>query len=321
MLTGKSRIADVAAELHLKDEMEWLFGRGFWESEDTLLQDIGHLGGQNSVKSVHGGLNALAQMKEKGILPIRPIWDEEAVTQDKSRADTALYCFPAANRGPFALICPGGGYGCVVSVTEGLPIAAALNKLGVTAFVLLYRVGENARYPAPQDDLAQALRLILKNADEYNVTRENYSVWGFSAGGHLAASFGTPNMGYAHYGLPAPAALVLSYPVVTMGQLTHEGSRTNLLGENADEAAQDFASVEKHVDRHYPCTYIWTCRGDGVVPFANSRMLKQSLSDVGVRHRLKVVEGTAHGWSLANGTEAEGWFTEAVAFWRSCMTR
>lgn len=319
MLTGESYVRDVLKEPLLAEEFEWVFGCGFSVSLDTKLKDIGHLGGMDEVKSVHGGLNKLLENKQKGILPLRPIWDAEEIAMDESRKDTALYCFPVAEKRPFALICPGGGYGCVCSVTEGFPLAAALNKMGIPAFMLVYRTGANAKYPAPQDDLAQAVRIILSNTEQFNVTRENYSVWGFSAGGHLAASFGTKNMGAQAYSLPGPGAIILSYPVITMGERAHVGSRNNLLGPNCTKEDIAFASVENHVDRFYPCTYIWTCLGDSSVSFENSRALKEQLSKVGVRHRLKAVQGTTHGLSLANGTPAEGWFSQAVAFWRSTM--
>ena len=123
---------------------------------------------------------------------------------------------------PFAVIVPGGAYAVVCSFIEGTPIARKLNERGISVFIVYYRVRKKGRYPHPQDDLARAVRDILSRAEEYGIEPENYSVWGSSAGGHLAASFGTESMGWATYGLPKPGAIVLSYPVISMDPtLTH----------------------------------------------------------------------------------------------------
>ena len=98
--------------------------------------------------------------------------------------------------------------------------------------MVFYRVRKRAAFPNPQDDLAKAVREVCRQAEAWNLDMEGYSVWGSSAGGHLAATFGTDSMGYPKYGLPRPGAMVLVYPVVTMGDKTHAGSRSYLLGAN-----------------------------------------------------------------------------------------
>ena len=142
--------------------------------------------------------------------------------------------FPLLNgdKKPFALILPGGGYKMVCSFAEGLPYAKALNEKGYAAFVLIYRTDKKAKYPAPLDDVATALKYIFDNADRLNVDVTNYAIWGSSAGGHLAGCFSSGEIGYKKYHLPKPCVAVLSYPVVTMGSLTHEGSQKYFLGKN-----------------------------------------------------------------------------------------
>lgn len=140
------------------------------------------------------------------------------------------------NTHPVALLVPGGGYGMVCSFIEGVPIARKLNKKGISAFILYYHIRNKALYPAPMDDLALAVREIREKREEYNIDFDGYSIWGASAGGHLAASFGTDNVGYAKYGLPKPAALILAYPVISMDlAITHGGSHDNLLGKKATQ--------------------------------------------------------------------------------------
>lgn len=225
------------------------------------------------------------------------------------------YLIRDGKKHPFAIICPGGGYSMVCSFVEGAPYAEQLNKLGYAAFVLYYHCGRGARYPAPMDDLARAISEIFRRADEWGVETQGYSVWGSSAGGHLAASFGTPNMGYLHYGLPKPAALVLAYPVVTMGERSHDGSRKNLLGRGPSRLLVEQTSVEKHVHSNYPPVFLWYGEDDKIVDPANSRMLCRSLASNGVPYEIDAYPGVGHGVGLGTGTACEKWFGRAVHFW------
>ena len=234
----------------------------------------------------------------------------------RSRYERKRYRIQGGKKHPFAVICPGGGYSMVCSFLEGVPYAKRLNEMGYSAFVLYYRVRGQAKYPAPQEDLACAVREILANAERWNLETENYSVWGSSAGGHLAASFGTETMGYAHYGLPEPGALILCYPVITMGSLTHPGSRENLLGKHASDESAALCSVENQITENYPRTYVWCGDADRLVPPENSRMLSQALKAKGGAHLLREYPGVDHGVGMGKGLACEGWFEEAVGFWR-----
>lgn len=217
---------------------------------------------------------------------------------------------------PFALVVPGGGYYMVCSFIEGAPIARILNEKGISVFILYYRVKDKARYPAPQDDLARAVWHILSNADDYCVERENYSVWGASAGGHLTASFGTETMGYVKYGLPKPGALILTYPVISMQkELTHMGSHDMLLGKHATYVQELAASVELHVTDNYPRTYIWCGDADGTVPPDNTRNMVKALEAHNIEHMCEIFPGVDHGVGPGTGTAAEGWINRAVKFW------
>ena len=226
------------------------------------------------------------------------------------------YVIRDGKRHPFALICPGGGYEMVCSFIEGAPYAKKLNELGYSAFVLYYRCGRNARYPAPQDDLAKALRDILSRADELGLETSGYSVWGSSAGGHLAATFGMETLGYARYKLPKPAALVLTYPVVTMEDYTHEGSRKNLLGSSPSKEEIDLFSMEKQISVGYPPTFLWCGGADHTVDPQNSRQLAQALQQNGVPFLFEEYPGVDHGVGLGTGLACEPWFDHAVEFWR-----
>ena len=216
---------------------------------------------------------------------------------------------------PFALVIPGGGYTIVCSFIEGVPFAKALNKMGVSVFILYYHVKDKARFPGPQDDAARAVREILENADKYNVETENYSVWGSSAGGHLAASFGTESMGWKKYGLPRPGAVVLIYPVISMDPaITHMGTHDNLLGSDPSAEEERAASVDECVTAEYPPTFIWAGDTDMTVPTENTRRMVRALEAAGVPHTCEIFRGVDHGVGPGTGTVAEGWVRQAGEF-------
>ena len=217
---------------------------------------------------------------------------------------------------PCAILVPGGGYSMVCSFIEGVPIARKLNTMGISAVILYYRTKKKAAYPNPMDDLARGVREVLGRADELHIRTEDYSVWGASAGGHLAGSFGTDNMGYPRYGLPKPGALVLTYPVITMDPaLTHMGTRDNLLGKDASKEKEEMASIHMHVHPGYPDTYIWCGAADELVSPENTRMMKKELDEQGIRSRCDIFDGVIHGVGPGTGTNAEGWIERAVDFW------
>lgn len=215
---------------------------------------------------------------------------------------------------PFAVICPGGAYGMVCSFVEGLPYAKALNEKGFHAIVVYYRVRKQARYPAPQQDLQRAISTAFSHAEDWNLDTKNWSLWGSSAGGHLAASFlAEQNDG------PKPNVLILTYPVITMGERTHQLSRQYLIGKDPDPMLVERLSAEKHITEDYPPTYIWNGTADNIVDPINSRMLTEALQNAGVSCQYEEFEGVGHGVGLAKKTAAEPWFEHAVEFWEKRM--
>ncbi len=221
------------------------------------------------------------------------------------------YLINDGKRHPFAVICPGGGYGAVCSFVEGRPFAERLNEMGFHAFVVYYSVKEKARYPQPHEDLKCAIEEIFANAEPWRLDTEGFSIWGSSAGGHLVASYCTEN-----WGTPKPAAIVLIYPVITMGENTHKGSRDNLLGKNPGRDMTERLSVELNVNSAYPPTFAWYGTADDTVGTVNTKMLADALKTHSVPHRIEEYEGIGHGAGLAKGTVAEGWFSSAVSFWQ-----
>lgn len=296
-------------ERKLWDEV--LRGRSFGE---LTVAETQKLFSSWNVPSMVEGFQHLLERTQQGKL-VYPIWSpEEEAKMGENKP--VIMAFPVEKKSPFVLVCPGGGYGNVCSIVEGFPIAKALNELGYGAFILYYRVGEEAKAPNPQDDVARAVGFLLDRAEEFRLEPEGYGILGFSAGGHLAASFGTESLGFKKYGLPKPGAMILGYPVITMKDATHGGSRQNLLGKERedDEACRRQFSIEEQVTAEFPRTYVWQCKEDNLVPAVNSRLLTERLSAFGISYAHEVFPGEDHGWGLGTGTAAEGWVKRAVDF-------
>ena len=225
------------------------------------------------------------------------------------------YLLKDGNVHPVAIICPGGGYRRVCSFIEGHPYARKLNKMGYHAVVVYYRVRNQAVYPKPQEELARAIREVRSHAQQWKLDMEGYSLWGSSAGGHLAGSFGTEAMGWKQFGLPRPGAVILSYPVVTMGTKTHQSSKNYHIGAYASEEYVNLTSIEKQITESYPPTFLWWGDCDSTVDPDNSRMLKAALEESGVPCICREYKGVDHGIGIGKGLPCEGWFEDAVQFW------
>ena len=267
--------------------------------------------------SMADGYNRLLEIAKEGRKIYYPLWSKNEISEDSSLKERFLVHFSIGEKAPFVVVCAGGGYMGCASMIEAYPACVHLNRLGYHAFALNCRCGENAEAPNPQDDMAYTISYILKNADALGVDTAQYAVAGFSAGGHLAACFGTEAIGWKHYDLPAPSAVFLAYPVVTMGEKTHAQSKEMFLGkENArNEKLIRLYSAEEQITSEYPQTFVWQCERDNAVPIENTRMLVRALSENNVPYVYETFDSDAHGWGAGDGTLAEGWIERAVSFW------
>lgn len=206
--------------------------------------------------------------------------------------------------GTAVLICPGGGYMGVSVIKEGEEIAKWFNELGVTAFVLYYRM-PNGHTTVPMTDAQTALKIIQKRANEWNINKDKIGIMGFSAGGHLASTVGT------HFKTKSerPAFMILGYPVVTMKkELTHGGSRKNLIGENTTPAIENLYSNELQVTKNTPPTFIVHNRDDKVVPIENSIQIYKALHDKKVVAELDTFAVGGHGFGMRkHGIPVDNW--------------
>lgn len=204
-------------------------------------------------------------------------------------ASPALRVFPAAKpSGQAVLVIPGGAYEFVSIANEGVDMAARLNPLGVTVFVLTYRLpgeGWAPRSDVPLQDAQRAMRLIRARADAFGIDGRRLATIGFSAGGHLAATLATDFARRSHEAVDAvdalsarPFAAGLIYPVVTMAApLTHALSRRLLLGADAPAALVEARSPELQVGADTPPIFLAHALDDGAVPAENSVLMLNAM--------------------------------------------
>ena len=221
---------------------------------------------------------------------------------------------------PAVIIFPGGGYGVIAYKHEGHDVAAELNKLGIAAMVVKYRLpAESEIKPSkfvPLQDAQQAIAIVRRNATAWNLDLDKIGLMGFSAGGHLAATAGTH---YADRKILDSAAnlrpdfMVLIYPVISFSNIGHAGSRENLLGRDAAASDIEYFSNELHVTPQTPPTFLVHAADDNGVPIENSTRFKKELDKKGVKNQLFRYSKGGHGFGLINKAEAGmPWLTEVV---------
>ena len=250
-------------------------------------------------------------------------------------ADLALFLLPASEslphraEKPLVLVCPGGAYS-YCSDREAESIAAKYLAAGFHAAVLRYHCAP-AVFPTALLELAWSVKTIRKFAKQWHVNPDAVFVCGFSAGGHLAASLGTLwNETFLQKALGngewMPNGQILGYPVITMGEYTHQGSRENLIGGRMSDEMTHLLSLEERVDEHTVPTFLWHTAEDGAVPVQNSLMYAAALASHHVPFELHVFEKGAHGLStceditsdLGNETvpDNQSWVDMSIRFIR-----
>ena len=221
--------------------------------------------------------------------------------------------------GTAVIICPGGGYSHLAINKEGYKVAEWLNSLGVTAFVLKYRLPSDEimedKTLGPLQDAQRAVRMVRRNNGKWNIDPSKIGIMGFSAGGHLAAMLST------HYNQKVyevkdsisarPDFSILLYPVASLqDEITHKGSQENLLGKNASQTQKDEYSNELQVDENTPMAFLVHAADDGAVPVENSIRYFLALNNNNVKAELHIFEKGGHGFGLGQEDTSKYWTTD-----------
>jgi len=233
------------------------------------------------------------------------------------------------NKGAAVLICPGGGYQHLAYIISGMQLAKWFNTLGISAFVLNYRLPNSPdvrqREIAPLQDAQRAMRIIRANAEKWQIKPEKIGVLGTSAGGHLAANLGTSTEDATKINdeldkFPFnPNFMILVSPVITMGEYAHAGSRKNLLGENPSRQLIEKYSLEKQVTATTPPAFIVHAADDKAVNPRNSLMFYNALLDKSISASLHIFPNGGHAIALRNNPGSTETWTNLCEMWLTEM--
>lgn len=261
-------------------------------------------------------------------LPLKDSIANERVYQVGTPGMWAFFPSMAENKGAAVVICPGGGYERLAYVISGTQLAKWFNTIGISAFVLNYRLPNSPdllqREIGPLQDAQRAIKIIRSQADKWGIKKDKIGVQGSSAGGHLATMLGTKTTDYSAIkdGLDTisfqPNFMILVSPVVDLGTYAHAGSRKNLLGENPSAALIENYSGHLQVNAATPPTFIVHAFNDRSVSVHNSLLLYQALAEKKVTSSLHVFPQGGHAIALRNNpgstqqwtTLCEAWLTE-----------
>ncbi len=251
---------------------------------------------------------------------------------DADKPTITAYPAPRGSSGTAVIVAPGGGYGALATEHEGRQEAYWFNAMGVTAFVLKYRLGPRYHHPVELGDAQRAIRMVRSRAAEFSVIPDRIGMMGFSAGGHLTSTAGTHfDAGKADAADPVerassrPDFLILGYPVVSFDPaVAHAGSVRNLLGDTPDPKLLEDLSNDLRVTPQTPPTFIFHTSNDPGVPVENSVRFYLALRKAKVPAEMHLYENGPHGVGMALGDPVLSSWTTLLMNWmrsRGLLTR
>jgi len=244
--------------------------------------------------------------------------------EDRDKPALTIY-MPPNTTGPMTavIVAPGGSYRALASNLEGRAPANYFNALGIAAFVLRYRLGPQYHHPIELGDAQRAIRTVRARATEWHIAPDRIGMMGFSAGGHLASSASTHfDNGNANASDPIdrvssrPDFTILGYPVISFIEpWTHQGSKTNLLGDAPDPALARSLSSETQVTASTPQTFIYQTNADTTTPAENAVSYYLALRKAGVPAEMHIFRDGRHGSGLGMTDPALAEWPRLLANW------
>lgn len=231
-------------------------------------------------------VNYMKEQVNSGNQIFYSIYTEEEMKRDPEKRNTGIFFFRGNENSKFAILNAGGGFMYVGAMQDSFPHALELSKNGYNAFALIYRPDADK----VMEDLSRAVAFIHENKDMLKVDTDDYSVWGESAGGRMAAwlgSYGTESFGEKKY--PRPSAVIMQY--------------TGLSEVTGNE----------------PPTYNCVGKSDGIASYQTMENRIKRIKQNGTDAEIEIFDGLPHGFGLGEGTKAEGWINNAIKFWERNM--
>lgn len=208
--------------------------------------------------------------------------------------------------GAAMIVNPGGGYRVLAADHEGLQVARELNRQGITAFVLRYRLGPKYDVADSLADAQRAIRYVRARADKFGISADRIGMMGFSAGGHLTSNAGTTfDSGDASSDDPIervssrPDFLAMVYPAIA-GELFNK--------------PRDYPSTHKKVTDETPPAFFVHTHEDGLSP-NHSIYFYQQLLERKIPAELHVFGYGPHGTGLAPGDPDLGRWPKLLGNW------
>ena len=266
------------------------------------------------------GMNLVIENYNKGVQVTWQVYTPEEIEADPALGMVQLFYFPAkTENAKYVVVVPGNGGNTTAELNEGASIANQLHDLGYAVFVLRYRSFLNAFDNAPRYDIANAVKYLTKNAEQFGVQRENYALMGFSSGGHIVGLIGSDNerFGYKAFGIPQPAALLLGYPIndfYEVKPLYHIAIDPLIIGWR-----YYWTNISDVVNKNYTPTFFWYGKNDYYMECMNYEkqgpLLEKTLKESGATYQCVVYEDAPHAIGPGRHTDADGWIKLATEFW------
>jgi acetyl esterase/lipase len=285
----------------------------------VLISPIGYSQVQNEVIPLWNG-EIPGSISNKEYLEETEIKGGVVEFYSKVSVPTLTVCKPEKPNGTAVVIYPGGAYLRLYMVGEGYKIAKWLNSLGITAFILKYRLPSDLimmdKTIGPLQDAQEAMRCIRRNAAKWQINSEKVGIIGFSAGGHLASTLSTHYSDVVYKATDTisakPSFSILVYPVISMDEkITHKGSRTNLLGTTPSNELLEKYSNEKHIDSLTPPTFMVHAFDDKSVIVENTIEYFLALRKNNVPSEIHLYQTGKHGFGMGRpGTTSQNWTKE-----------
>ena len=263
-------------------------------------------------------MNLVIENYNKGVQVTWQVYTPEEIAENSSLGMVQLFYYPAeGSGGRYAIVLPGNGSTITSEMEEGGSAASQLHAMGYTVFVLRYRSFLDATDNAPLDDIGRAVQFITQNAERFGVQAEGYAITAFSSGGQLAGLFCNEEIGWGRYSVPKPGALLMAYPVINFNEIK---LLYHVLMDPGECGWRFYcSSIADVVTDDYPPVYFWYGKNDIVLPLMDLRKqgpaFEKALQAHSVPYQMQVYKNAGHSIGTGRGTDAEGWLTEAAAFW------
>lgn len=262
------------------------------------------------------------------------IYSQTEIDREWNKKYAKYIYFPnkSGKKRPYVMVIPGGSFNRQWGFIEGLSIAARLNELDYTAFILFYRVKQEPLLPKPVYDMANALKDIESKSDTFNIENGKYMIGGFSAGATLAGLTCSDNYGYINLGISKPQAVFLGYPAISFDEFFDFYNDKSQI-ESLRNACADFLrkigginftreslaefDLSKHISEDCPPVYIVANEDDNTVPISNSYLMDTLCNKYNINHITKIGKVGGHSFGLGYGLEVEGWLDECVKWWEN----